>query len=80
MSGFRNFFYLELRGVAAHPAATASTDARTDAGMLAADDDDRIAAMVVDALALDGQLKLDRSAVSEQLAVRPVRRMPLLAC
>ena len=80
MSGFRNFFYLELRGVAAHPAATASTDALTDAGMLAADDDDRIAAMVVDALALDGQLKLDRSAVSEQLAVRPVRRMPLLAC
>jgi hypothetical protein len=81
VSGFRNFFYLELRELAAHPAATASTYPLADAGVLAAEnDDERIAAMVVDALAADGQLKLGRSAASEQLAVRPVRRMPLLAC
>lgn len=81
VSGFRNFFYLELRQLAAHPAATASTYPLADAGVLAAEnDDERIAAMVVDALAADGQLKLGRSAASEQLAVRPVRRMPLLAC
>lgn len=85
VSGFRNFFYLELREPAAHPAAAPADAPLAGAGVAAAeaaaaDDDDRVAAMVFDVLAADGQLKLGWSAAAEQLTVRAVRRMPLLAC